>query len=586
MSYGDFSTDKRVLILACQAAVAGMLATAGAWLLLRMITLVTNFAYFGEISTRHLSIADHTLGWWSVPIPVAGGLIIGFMAKYGSDKIRGHGIPEAMEAILIGGSRIQPKVAVLKPISSAISIGTGGPFGAEGPIIMTGGALGSLFAQMFHLSASERKTLLVAGAAAGMTAIFGTPLAAVMLALELLLFEWKPRSFIPVIVASVVAAACRPVLIGSGALFPFDGIMAILPANLLFCVGIGLLSGLGSIIATTLVYGTEDFFQKLPLHWMWWPALGGVVVGLGGMIVPGALSVGYDNITALLNNTMLLPAIVTLMVVKLVVWSVALGSGTSGGVLAPLLIIGGALGAAAGHFIPGTTGDGYWALLGMAAMMSGTMRAPLTATIFAVELTSNLSTLLPLLVACVTAHTMTVLLMRHSILTEKIARRGRRISYEYGLDPFAMAQVEEVMVRKVSTLSASLPVKEALQLFTDDQIPAHTSYPVINHEGRIIGMVSRSAIFRWAADSNAQNSTLGGIMPDKALFAAYPDELVSDLADRMMEADIGRVPVIDREIGKLVGLVARRDLLKIRAKAIIEETERQAFLGRKGIRAS
>ncbi|MDE3061175.1 MAG: chloride channel protein [Pseudomonadota bacterium] len=586
MAYGDFTTDKRVLTLSCMAVVAGMLASGAAWLLLRLIALVTNLAYFGKISTASLPIAGHSLGWWSVLIPAAGGLIIGLMAKYGSEKIRGHGIPEAMEAILIGGSRIQPKVALLKPLSSAISIGTGGPFGAEGPIIMTGGALGSLFAQLFNLSATERKTLLVAGAAAGMTAVFGTPMAAVMLAVELLLFEWKPRSFIPVVVACVVAAACRPALMGFGPLFPFAGHMALSSMNMLFCLGIGLLAGLGSGVATALVYGFEDLFQKLPFHWMWWPVIGGLVVGLGGMIEPHALGVGFDNITALLSHSLPLSAIATLLIVKALIWSIALGSGTSGGVLAPLLIMGGALGALAGHFIPGGTDEGVWALLGMAAMMGGTMRSPLTATLFAMEFTGNLSALLPLLAACTTAHAVTVLMLKRSILTEKVARRGHHITREYSIDPFSMAHVDEVMVSEVDTLSASMPVEEALQLFTDERIPAHTSYPVINSESKVIGMASRSQVFRWATAPHADNATLGSLLGTAKLFAAYPDELVSTLADRMMEADIGRVPVIDRQNGRLVGLVARKDLLKIRARALVEERDRQAFFRPKSLYAA
>jgi CIC family chloride channel protein len=580
MAYGDFTTDKRVLTVSAMAVAAGFMACGAAWALLKLIALVSNLAYYGEISTRYQSIAQHGQGWWAVPIPAIGGLLIGVMARYGSEKIRGHGIPEAMEAILIGGSRIQPKVALLKPLSSAISIGTGGPFGAEGPIIMTGGALGSLFAQLFRLSATERKTLLVAGASAGMTAVFGTPLASVMLAVELLLFEWKPRSFIPVVVACVVAAACRPALMGSGPIFPFHEIVAFSGPVLLWCVGIGVMAGLGSGVATALVYGFEDVFQKLPFHWMWWPVIGGLAVGLGGRIDPSALGVGYENITALLNHSLTLRAILILLAVKTSIWAIALGSGTSGGVLAPLLIMGGALGAVAGHFIPAAPSEGFWALLGMAAMMGGTMRSPLTATLFAMELTGNLSALLPLLTACTTAHALTVLMLKRSILTEKVARRGHHILREYSIDPFATARVEDVMVRRVETLEASLPVENALRLFTDESIPAHTSYPVTDSDDHVIGMASRADVFRWA--STAQHAaTLGAILPHAVILTAYPDEMVSTLADRMMEADIGRVPVIARGDNRLVGLVARKDLLKIRARALSEDRDRQAFFRRK-----
>jgi H+/Cl- antiporter ClcA len=273
---------------------------------------------------------------WTIAIPVVGSLIIGLMARFGSEKIRGHGIPEAIEAILIGRSQIEPKVALLKPLSSAISIGTGGPFGAEGPIIMTGGALGSLFAQLFKLSSAERKTLLVAGAAAGMTAVFGTPIAAVLLAVELQLFEWKPRSFIPVGIAAIVAAAWRPWLLGVGPLFPYTGVPVMEWWGLGLCAVVGVTAGLQSALMTVCLYGVEDLFRKLPIHWMWWPALGGLVVGVGGYLDPAVLSVGYDNIRDLLNGTMDMHAAASLLIGKATVWIVALSSGTSGGVLAPL----------------------------------------------------------------------------------------------------------------------------------------------------------------------------------------------------------------------------------------------------------
>jgi CIC family chloride channel protein len=346
--------------------VGGALA---AWLLLKLIAVCTNIAYHQTFSTV-LTSFPATLPLWTIAIPVAGGLIIGLMARYGSERIRGHGIPEAIEAILIGQSRVSPKVAILKPLSSAISIGTGGPFGAEGPIIMTGGAIGSLFAQLFHLSSAERKTLLVAGAAAGMTAIFNTPIAAVLLAVELLLFEWKPRSFVPVVAASIVAALCRPLLLGTGALFPYSVVPALPWWGLSLCILVGVAAGLQSALMTLCLYGVEDLFQKLPVHWMWWPAVGGLAVGIGGYFDPAILGVGYDNIRMLLAGGLTPHAVTTLLLLKMAVWLIALSSGTSGGVLAPLLIMGGALGSLEGHVLP--FGDtGFWALLGMASILGG-----------------------------------------------------------------------------------------------------------------------------------------------------------------------------------------------------------------------
>jgi CIC family chloride channel protein len=433
---GDFTTDRRVLILIAMAFVIGTAGAFAAKLLVSLIAIVSNVVWFGSFTTDMISLAQAPRSIWMVLTPVIGGLVIGLMARFGSEKIRGHGIPEAIEAILLGGSRMSAKVAVLKPLSSAISIGTGGPFGAEGPIIMTGGAIGSLFAQFFHMSAAERKTLLVAGAAAGMTAIFGTPIAAVMLAVELLLFEWKPRSFIPVAVSACVAVCWRPLLFGAGPLFPTHFAVSLPWWGIFFCALLGIVSGLQSGILTTLLYKIEDLFEALPIHWMMWPAIGGLVIGLGGLVEPRALGVGYDIIDGLLHNRLALSAVASILIVKTVIWLFALSSGTSGGVLAPLLIFGGAVGWLFGIAMP--VGDpGFWALLGMAAMMGGTMRAPLTGTFFAVEITGDMSAIVPLLAATVVAYAVTVLLLKRSILTEKIARRGQHISREYGVDPMS-----------------------------------------------------------------------------------------------------------------------------------------------------
>ncbi|HVW72248.1 MAG TPA: chloride channel protein [Rhizomicrobium sp.] len=568
---GDFTASPRLLMLAGMAAIAGFGGTVAAWLLLKLIALCTNLAYYQTVSTVMRDFPAH-LPAWTIAIPVAGGLIIGLMARYGSEKIRGHGIPEAIEAILIGQSKVAPKVAILKPLSSAISIGTGGPFGAEGPIIMTGGALGSLFAQLFHLSSAERKTLLVAGAAAGMTAIFNTPIAAVLLAVELLLFEWKPRSFVPVVVASVVAALFRPFLIGSGALFPYAGIPVLPWWGLALCIGVGVLAGLQSAAMTLLLYGIEDAFLRLPIHWMWWPALGGIAVGIGGYFDPAALGVGYDNIRMLLAGNLDMHAATMLLLLKMAIWLIALSSGTSGGVLAPLLIMGGALGAVEGHFIP-FADAGFWALLGMSAILGGTMRAPLTATFFAVELTGNTHILLPLLVATVAAFTVTVLLMKRSILTERIARRGLHLTREYSVDPFLNTRVADIMLRTVDTLPATMKVREAVRFYSGD-IPRHKSYPVVDDKGRVLAMISRAAALSWAGDPEAQDQTLAEALDSAALLNGYEDEIVGALADRMIARDVGRVPILSRAGNRLVGLVSRRDLLKVRASLSHEETSR------------
>ena len=574
---GDFTADRRVLVLIAMAVVVGVASTVSAWILLKLIALITSLVWTGHMGVAGASPAHVKALWWIVAAPALGGLAIGLIARFGSEKIRGHGIPEAIEAILIGGSRMQPKVALLKPLSSAISIGTGGPFGAEGPIIMTGGAIGSLFAQCFHLAAAERKTLLVAGAASGMTAIFNTPLAAVLLAVELLLFEWKPRSFIPVVAAAVVAAACRPLMFAVGPLFPFSANPVLSWWGLPVCIVVGIIAGLQSGAITQILYAAEDLFERLPVHWMWWPMLGGLVVGLGGLIEPRALGVGYDVIRDLLSGHMVLADAGRMLLVKSVIWIVALASGTSGGVLAPLLILGGTAGWLEGQILPGNAS--FWAMLGMAAMMSGTMRSPLTAVMFAVELTGNTGALLPLLAAAGSAQAVTVLLLKRSILTEKIARHGQHVTREYSVDLFELLRVQDVMVKKIDTLPADMPIDEAVEFFTSDH-DRHKSYPVITKGGNLVGMVTRSDVLRWRTEKEHSGEVLYDLISDTSLVVSYPDEVLGRAADRMVAADLGRIPIVDRERQKIVGLLARKDLLRIRSVTTAAERHREAFFGR------
>lgn len=576
----DFKADPRLVMLAGMALLIGTGGAFAAWVLVQLIALVTNVVWFGVADTGVRPMAAAARGPWMVAAPVLGGLVIGLMARFGSEKIRGHGIPEAIEAILIGGSRMSPKVAVLKPVSSAISIGTGGPFGAEGPIIMTGGAIGSLFAQFFHLSAAERKTLLVAGAGAGMTGIFGTPVAAVLLAVELLLFEWRPRSFVPVVAAAVTAICWRPLLFGAGPLFPFAGAGPAMPWAIVASAGIGILAGLLSTLLTKLLYGLEDLFEHLPVHWMWWPMLGGLVVGLGGLVEPRALGVGYDVIGDLLSGHLVAQAVLAILAVKAAIWLVALSSGTSGGVLAPLLILGGAVGWLAGCVLPGV--PGFWALLGMAAMLGGTMRAPLTGALFAVELTGNLSMLPELLAATTAAYAVTVLLLRRSMLTEKIARRGQHITREYGVDPFELTRVGEVMVRNVDTLPADLPVARAVEVL---EAGRHRVYPVVDN-GRPVGLVSRADALRWKFEGAQALGSVAERISDASLTVIHPGDSVSHAVDLMLATDQGRIPVTDPSTGELVGLLTRKDLLQVRAAVARAEGERQAYFRPPGTKAA
>ena len=347
---------------------------------------------------------------------------------------------------------------------------------------------------------------------------------------------------------------------------------------LLACAALGIVAGLQSGLLTQMVYAAEDLFQRLPIHWMWWPVFGGAAIGLGGLIEPHALGVGYDNIAALLRGGMGNSAILRLLVVKAVIWSIALGSGTSGGVLAPLLIMGGALGALLGGFAP-VGAPGLWALLGMAAMMGGTMRSPLTAIVFAIELTHNLGALLPLAVACAMAHATTVLLLRRSILTEKVARRGHHVLREYIVDPFETMRVAEVMATPVDTLPADAPIASIVAFFTPGDAPDHhKSYPAVDDQGRLVAMVARADVLRWTMKGWPTGQSLREVLGGQDLVVGYDDELVGQLADRMAAAGVGRVPILRRADDRLVGLVARRDLLQVRAAVVRQERERERLI--------
>ncbi len=574
-SLADFTRDKRVLVLSLMAVIIGAISSLVAYALVWLIGLITNLAFYQHVSAAFVSPANNHLGAWVILIPMAGGLIIGFMARYGSEQIRGHGIPEALEAILIGRSRIGLKVALLKPLSSALSIGTGGPFGAEGPIIMTGGAFGSLFAQAFNLSSAERKTLLVAGAAGGMAAIFATPVAGVLIAVELLLFEWKPRSFIPVAFSAITASILRVPLLGKGPIFPVPPHPEMAWQELLFALGVGLIAGLGSSLLTVLVYGFEDLFRKLPIHWMWWPVIGGFFVGLGGLISPQSLGVGYDTIRALLRGSVIGTVLITLLVVKMLIWSIALGSGTSGGVLAPLLIIGGAFGAIEAHWIP--VGDvGLWAMISMGAMMGGTMRSPFTSIIFVLELTHDLNVLPGMLVACVAADAVTVLLMRRSILTEKVARRGHHLTREYSVDPLELMRVGEVMDDHPTSIPAAMTVGELSNQFASgNPIFTHQAFPIVDEQGSLQGIITHGDVLRWLSEGGNPAAPVKEAGTTR-LVVTTPGELLSQAVYKMVDNQIGRLLVVSRENPqRLVGYVGRPNIIAARIRQLEEERLRE-----------
>ncbi len=540
-----------------------------------LIGAITNLVFYQRFSAQFVSPADNHLGAWVILVPAVGGLIIGLMARYGSEAIRGHGIPEALESILIGRSRMSLKVAVLKPLSSALSIGTGGPFGAEGPIVMTGGAFGSLFAQLFNMSSAERKVLLVAGAAGGMAAIFAAPVSAVLLAVELLLFEWRPRSFIPVAISAIFAAALRVPLMGAGPLFPVVAHAAPGGYELGVVVIVGVVAGLAGGALTLMVYAFEDLFTKLPIHWMWWPAIGGLLVGLGGWISPDALGVGYDVIDALLHGNLAIAAVTGLLVVKATIWSFSLGSGTSGGVLAPLLMIGAALGAIEARWIP--VGDtSLWAMISMAAVMGGVMRSPLTAMFFALELTHDLNVMPALLLGCTVAHGVTVFTLRRSILTEKVARRGYHLMREYWVDPLTLVRVSEVMAPPPPSVPATMTVGELFDRIEheDPELTRRRAVLIVDQRQRMVGIVTRGDLAQAVAHSRAAASV--GDVGSRDPAVTYPDELVLTALDKMLLKEIGRLPVVSREDPtRVVGYLGRAEVLAARRRRFAEEQMRE-----------
>ena len=577
---GDFTTTPHVIPISLLAIVIGIISTLVAWLLLKLIGFFTNLAYYHRFNTSFASPAGNQLGVYAIAVPVVGSLIVGLMARYGSERIRGHGIPEAIESILMNGSRVRPKLAVLKPVSAAISIGTGGPFGAEGPIIMTGGAFGSMIGQFFHLTSIERRTLLVAGAAAGMSATFAAPLASVLIGVELLLFEWKPRSAIPVALASATACVARRYLLGLGPLFPvpphpaFIGLLGIGG-----CIVAGLAAGALSALLTLGVYAAEDLFQKLPIHWMWWPAIGGLFVGIGGLIFPQALGVGYDTIRELLQGNAPLAIFAGVLLVKSAIWMISLGSGTSGGVLAPLLMMGAALGGIESIFLP-QLGHGFWPLVSLGAILGGTMRSPFTGIVFAIELTHDFNMLLPLLVACFLAHAFTVLTLKRSILTEKISRRGYHLSREYALDPLEILFVREVMRTNVVVLPCDGTLEEAHRLIHSEKSPkGQHLFPVLNSGNELSGVVTRNQLVHLYQQSSAQASTIRLSDIAREPMIAFSDEPLRAVANRMADSGFTRFPVLDPAgDGKIVGMVALNDLLHARTRNLEDERARERVL--------
>ncbi len=578
---GDFTTPPQVLWLVPVALCVGALGAAVSLALLAAIGLLTHAVYYQTFGIGLISPDHSTLGPLAIVIPVVGGLVVGLLARFGSEQVRGHGIPEAMENILVRGSRVQPRLAILKPISSAVSIGTGGPFGAEGPIILTGGAVGSIVGQLFRLTAVQRRTLLVAGAAAGMSAVFGTPVAATLFGVELLVFELRPRSMVLIGLSAAVADALRMAMASGGLvpaapLFPIPSHPSLGAVALLGAVAIGISTGLGAWVMTWAVYGCEDLFGKLVghLHWMWWPMIGGLMIGAGGLLEPRALGVGYDTIHAELLGRLGVGALLLLFAVKLVIWAAGLGSGTSGGILAPILMMGAAVGGVLGHALPGAP-VGAFALIGMCGSLAGVTRSPFTAIVFAFELTHDQNSLLALLIAATVAHLISVLVLRRSILTEKVARRGLHVMREYSVDPLEATFVREVMDTDVLAVEPGRRLADLYRALPEGSPQRRQRLlPVLDADRALVGVLPLSAVIGDRGRGGSVRDAMVG-----PLAVAHPDEVLSAVADRMAQRGVGVVPVVDRTgAGRLEGLVSQDALLSARRRLLNEERRAERVL--------
>lgn len=573
----------RIVMISFLAGLIGLIAGAIAFLLYHLIGFFTNIAFYHHYSFAFISARHNHLGLWVIPIPVIGGLIVGLMAKYGSPKIKGHGIPEAMEAVLANRSRIQPRVAILKPISAAIAIGTGGPFGAEGPIIQTGGAFGSLIGQVLHTTATERKVLLACGAAAGMSATFNTPIAGVILAIELLLFEFKSRSFIPLVIASTLATAVHMQLLGAGPMFNMAAMDFGIPQALPFYLILGVVCGLAAVGFTRLLYWVEDLFEKLPIDELWWPAIGALGLGIIGYFVPRVLGVGYDTIGDILNANLGLTLLIVVMVAKAAALVISLGSGTSGGLLAPMFMSSAAMGGAFAILFDKLAPSahlsaGAFALVAMGAVFGAASRATFSFIIFAFEITRDYNAVLPLMLVSVIADGISMLLMpRASIMTEKLTRRGLKIHQEFEADVLHHTSVGDTMDHNVVSIRDDMKLNELAERIArrDPQVSTHAALMILDNEGKLAGIITRGDVMR-ALDKDPSGAMSVLDAGSRNVVVTYTDEALHEASEKMLRYNVGRLPVVDRDDSRRVlGYLGRPGIMAARLRRLREEYVRE-----------
>ena len=584
----DYSADSRILYVSVLAAGLGSVSAVAAWALLEMIALFTNFFYFHRWSFVGHDPWQSGVHWWSPLMPVLGGLLVGLIAYYLSPRVRGHGMPEAIETIVFGGGKVQPRVAILKPLATAIAIGSGGPFGAEGPVIITGGAIGSVLGQLLPMTGSERTVLMVAGASAGMAATFNCPMSATLLAVEILLFEWRPRSLVPVAIACVTASAVRRLLLGPQSLLHMAPTGApIYHSAILGALLLGIIAAFVAAGLSKAVHFSESMFEKLPIHWMWWPAIGGVGIGLGGLVFPKALGVGYSTIQEMITgDSTTWKLLVGILVIKSLIWIFSLGSNTAGSILAPLLMIGGALGATMGRLVPVMT-PGAWVLVGMASVLTGAIGCPLTSAMLALELTHNGGLMLPVLLACVASYAVSVLVMPRSMLTESLSQRGLHLSREFGVDPLETMLASQAMHTSVFALSDSATRKDAADWLRKMEERAASPegrgawshwqrvFPLVDADGMLTGMLTRSEMMTAAKETDlSQPLVLSGSTTPATVFQG---NTLRECAVMMADTKLTSFPVVDTA-GKFVGVLTINDLLKGRSEQEERETSRERVL--------
>lgn len=550
------------------AILVGVIGGFGALLFRYLIFFINDLAFFHRPSLHFMPPLEHHAGWTVLLIPAAGGLVVGLITHYFAPETRGHGVPEVMEAMARRGGRIRPRVALAKVLASGVCIGTGGSAGREGPIVQIGSSSGSTIGQLLKLPSSDIRILVGCGATAGIAATFNAPLAGVLFAIELILLELKTRSFVPLVISSTFATIVSRVFLGAEPMIRVPPYQFRSPYELVLYLFLGLFAALIGYVEIAGLYGTEDLFDRIKVHPVVKPAIGGLILGAIGLWLPNVFGTGYSTVGAIVNEqlgqqgALLFGFLVLLMVAKIVALSLTLGSGGSGGVFAPSLFIGAAFGGAFGVLanmaFPGVTAPyPAYALVGMAAVFSAASRATLTSIIMLFEMTRNYNIILPLMFACVVADVAAWLLYPDTIYTKKLSRRGVRVAQDLEINVLKTRFVGDVMTRAVETISTDMPVYKVQEKILET---GHQGFPIVDENGRLVGIITGRDVMK----AMKRDRELPAIeAAHHHLTVAYPDETLDDVWGRMAEHGIGRLPVVSRgDPSRLVGFITKGDLTR------------------------